>query len=564
VKKALALSLLCCAACHKDGAPVGFDWAFFHGDRARTGWNSREATLTPAAVGSGRFGHLWDSASFDHATIGGVDFPPHLYASPLYDDASRSILAATSNGWVYSLSTADGHLHWSLKLADPYVVKDVDGGMALGILSTPALDVAARRLYVVAQSAATHAYAAFAIDVDQGRIVDGWPLALDPAAIAQLNTNGPATFLDPTLLTQRGALNLTADAATLLVPFGTTTDHGTGWMISIDTQAMKLKGAFAVTPLTDASIAGGGIWGSGGPVVDERGDVFDTSGNSDETLLTTPHVWGASLLRWDTSMNLTATYSPWNFCQLEKDDADLGGASPIVLPVLHEATATPRLIAFGGKQGNVYLFDRDRFAGSLTSRPPCSTDSSSDGSLLPPGPQPQFGTRGPLNVFGPYSEIYGNRDQAKMRTTLAWFDAGAAKYVFAVGQTKKAVDSEVSVPPSVARLAVNLSPGAPAYLSIDGTDTELGLINPGAPVLTSKGAAGAVVWVLDENQKRVASLTDPNGARPVLYALDAMTLKVLWHSGTTELQLSGKYNAPLIVGGTVFVGTDRIQAFGLN
>ena len=30
------------------------------------------------------------------------------------------------------------------------------------------------------------------------------------------------------------------------------------------------------------------------------------------------------------------------------------------------------------------------------------------------------------------------------------------------------------------------------------------------------------------------------------------------------LHTSGKYNEPLIVGGTVFVGTDRIQAFGLR
>jgi len=52
--------------------------------------------------------------------------------------------------------------------------------------------------------------------------------------------------------------------------------------------------------------------------------------------------------------------------------------------------------------------------GALVARPPCTTDSTTDRSLLPPDPQPQFGARGPLNVFGPYSEVYGNYDHAKM------------------------------------------------------------------------------------------------------------------------------------------------------
>jgi mono/diheme cytochrome c family protein len=50
----------------------------------------------------------------------------------------------------------------------------------------------------------------------------------------------------------------------------------------------------------------------------------------------------------------------------------------------------------------------------------------------------------------------------------------------------------------------------------------------------------------------------------VLYAFEAITLKLLWKSPEGALHTSGKYNEPLIVGGTVFVGTDRIQAFGLR
>jgi outer membrane protein assembly factor BamB len=50
----------------------------------------------------------------------------------------------------------------------------------------------------------------------------------------------------------------------------------------------------------------------------------------------------------------------------------------------------------------------------------------------------------------------------------------------------------------------------------------------------------------------------------VLYALDAMSLKLLWRSSPGELYASGKYNEPAIAHGVVFVGTDRIQAFGFR
>ena len=43
-----------------------------------------------------------------------------------------------------------------------------------------------------------------------------------------------------------------------------------------------------------------------------------------------------------------------------------------------------------------------------------------------------------------------------------------------------------------------------------------------------------------------------------------MTLALLWKSEPGELFTSGKYNEPAFARGIVFVGTDRIQAFGLG
>lgn len=118
-----------------------------------------------------------------------------------------------------------------------------------------------------------------------------------------------------------------------------------------------------------------------------------------------------------------------------------------------------------------------------------------------------------------------------------------------------------NVPPSVARLKVMTAPERPAWLAVAQLERTLTFENPGSPVVTSNGSRDAVVWVLDTNARRSALLVGDGAPRPVLYALDAMTLRRLWSSDAGQLQTSGKYNEPTIARGTVFVGTDRIQAF---
>jgi mono/diheme cytochrome c family protein len=89
------------------------------------------------------------------------------------------------------------------------------------------------------------------------------------------------------------------------------------------------------------------------------------------------------------------------------------------------------------------------------------------------------------------------------------------------------------------------------------------LQNPGSPVVTSRRRRDAIVWVLDPDKPRSAALYGADAPRPVLYAVDAETMALLWRSPAGQLHTSGKYNEPVIARGTVFVGTDRLQAFGL-
>jgi hypothetical protein len=604
---------------------TGLTKPMFHGDRARSGWNDREPVLTPAVVASPAVGSLWDSPPFDVLTIDGTVYAGRMYASLLYaddvpvdgtatgyDGQTLSLLfAATSNGFVYAVNAFPtacqtgaidaGAIVWRTEVgrASANPLLDSGGGfpgIALGVLGTPAIDLGASppRLYVAAMDASSGSpvWTVYALDLRSGALLPGWPLALTSDVVSARNTNGTAQ-LDPDTVTssQRAALAVSPAGDRLYVAFGGYTDHAAGWIVAVDTGAVAVAASFCAADGAAHGVANGGIWEAGGPAVDSDGRVYVTTGNGPAEFFGRAHAWGNSFLRLDPGLALESSYTPWNYCQDDLGDTDLGGDSPILLPDLDpQATATPHLVAFGSKQGTVYLLDGDHIPGDTIARPGCAADpvtfrdAANDVSLLPPTPQapaycdpadPTPCGRGPLSVFGPYSDDpHANAgNNAKMRSTPARFrDASGAELLFVSGSTKSAEVSPDPVPPSVARLRVSLAPGAPAYLSVDAVDPGLAFVNPGSPVVSSDGPDGPVVWIVDQNATRTQPLLDPGTNHPVLYALDGTTLQVLFRtpddrlaaSTGTPLALGGKYVTPVVAHGAVFVGTDRVQAFGVR
>ena len=559
--------------------PVGY--ATFHIDSGRSGWRANETVLVPGKLNEREFGLVWESPQLD--SLDGQ--PPRLYASPLYVERvaiTRGqhrgarfavVFAASNNGYVYAINAAPGgdvapgRILWRTRLGAPCRLQPAPlDGVPTGILATPVIDIARGRLYV------THCdpeqrWQAYALDIGSGAVLPGWPVRLDEATFNRLNANAGPELVPPKrkfdFRVQRGALNLSPDGSQLYVVFG---ESETGWLAAVDTRAANVSSAFAAVAMPHRG--SGGIWGAGGPAVDARGDVYVVTGSGFDGWQDSPHDWTQSVLKLSPPgakpFVLRGTYTPFNYCITAKNDIDLGSGGALLLPDA-QADVAPRLLVVGGKQGNLYLLDRERLPGRLDRRQPCSDDASSDGSLLPPQAQPQFGTRGPLSVFGPYSEQDAALDLARARSLPATFrDARGIDVLFATGNTKAAPGSAKSVPPSVARIEVARARGQAPYLRIDRSNRTLVLDNPGSPVVTSNGPRDAVVWILDENAPRSALLDGADAPRPVLYALDAGTLDVLWRSAPGELFTSGKYNEPAFGGGQVFVGTDRIQAFGLG
>lgn len=557
----------------------------YHHDRQRTGWNDRETVLTPSLVSSDQFGAIWESPQLD----GYKETAARLYASPLYVDSVEIttgaqagkrlsvVYAVTSTGYAYAINASDAHgvapgtILWRTRLtASPC------GEGEVGNLSTPIIDPKLNRMYVT--SCDTDAqWRAHAIDLGSGAEQAGWPASIRASTINRpgINRNGTAQFPETLFHWNRGALNLSPDGSRLYVTFGK--DGQSGWLVAVDTRSIAVASAFSTTAVTEE--IQGGMWASGGPAIDDEARIYLATGASyyqssvkkagiPGVYPNSEHSWGQSILQLsDTAgagFSLVGTYTPFNYCQTAAADIDLASSGAVVITLPSSETATPKLVALGGaKQGNLYLLDRSNMPGSLVKRPACSTDPETDRSLLAPEPQPQFGKRGPLNVFGPYADDIGMLDQAKSRSTAAYFADGAGgHFLFLTGSAKAGADYSTSVPPALAKIRLVTAPGQNAFPRIEGLETTQTMVNPGSPIVTSNGSKDAIVWVLDPNVPRTAALFGNATAKPVLYAFDATTLKLLWKTAANELHNGGKYNEPTVVNGMVLVGTDRIQAFG--
>ena len=575
-------------------ADVSINCPMFHCDRQRTGWNPSESILIPAAVSGGNFGKLWQT-TLDTVSIGGVDYDPHLYASPLYVDDLlvtdggpydgldfSAIIAATGNSYVYAISAFDangvaaGTILWKTFLGTPSRMIQ-DGGPPIGVLGTPVIDLVATppTVYVASDTAppsfGSRSWRVFGLDLGSGNVLPGWPLTLNDDTLSPINENGPAKFQSAGTMSQRGGLNLSLDGTVLYIPFGSYSDGGAGWMVAVDTGIVsgtpQLLSAFSAAPWVNPS-ANGGMWASGGAGIDSSGNVYVVTGNSPAGPI--PRTWGESVLVWapDLPLHLVGTYTPWNHCQLDQSDIDLCGSGVVILPDLDPTTtSTPHLISLGGKQGNGYLVDRDNMPGGLGQRPECSSSSLTDVSLWDPtAPRPYLDNNpGPLNIFGPYSEVHSQGDQAKARSTPSYFLASdGTSYLFFTGSTKQSDGSSTAIPPSLARVQIVTSPGQPAFLQIDAYENTLIFKSPGTPMVTSNGSNDPIIWVLEPNVYRSASLVG-SSVHPQLHAVDGITMQVLFSSDPNDpdMKQGGKYNHPVVARGVVFTGTDRITAWGL-
>jgi len=530
------------------------------------------------------------------------------------------IIAATNTNFVCAIAAFDptgmvppGTVLWRRSIGAPSTAQLQDG-IAKGIFETPAIDLVSTppRVYVVGDTdvcdplTPCRAHRGYALDLGNGDVLDGWPLIFNNDTIGSgappgIQQNGPTLFQDVNRMDARGALTLNPDNSILYVTFGSYQDQGPGFIVAVDTGTCgsgvpAIRKVFAAAPAMDPT-SSGGMWAPGGPALDGSGNVYVVTGNyipaQDPPL---PSAWAETILVFapvappDYTFNLIGTYTPWNHCQMDQYDADLSGSSTVLFDLDPSVTTTPHLLTIGGKQGNAYLLDRDNMPGALDQMPPCHWDRTdpahlgaldptadpAESSLLGPETHPYYKSEdglgedrpGPINLFGPYQEDCHQGNLARGRTTPTYFqDANGTGYVFFTGSTKPAPCSIMPTTPSVARTrVVTPGPDQHAYLAFDAYENSIVFQNPAIGVISSNGNdfASAILWLLDSNVLRGSPLVD---SQPILYAVDPSgmnTLAVVYRTPDSQLGPGGKYNTPIVINGKVYVGTNRITAYGLT
>ena len=342
-----------------------------HYDGARTSANVSETTLTTANVNSASFGKVY---AFP---VDGMVFAQPLFKSNLNFPGVGTfnvVFIATQHASVYALDADSATPIWHRTFINPAaglntrttVAGQEDVLPEVSITSTPTIDPATGTMYVVAetqQSGSPPYYWLHALDITTGE---------DKVAptIVQASIGSGAIPLRIDAATSQQRPGLVLSNGVVYVGFGSSGDSypWIGWLVGYDATTLARVTVFAGS--TSGS-QGVGIWSSGeAPPVDDNGNLFVSTGNG---YFSSPGTWGNSILKLSTSGGLavanpaTDTFTPYNQSALGNADLDLASAGMTLLPDSVGTVAHPHLMVASGKDGEVYLLDRDNMGGYQSS-----------------------------------------------------------------------------------------------------------------------------------------------------------------------------------------------------
>jgi len=354
-----------------------------HNDIGRTGQNTNETILTPTNVNSTNFGKLFTQ------TLDGV-----VYAQPLYlqnvtvptkgthnivfvateNDSVYAFDADTNGGvsgmplWVANLATpAHGALPGATSVPSIEIVEDI--APVIGITGTPVIDPVAGLLYVVSftEEKSNYVLRLHALKITSGEEQRGSPITMEATASGTgVGSSGGVLTFDPKWENQRPGL-LLLDGV-VYVGFAAHGDEGPwhGWLFAYDATSLSQLSVYCSTP----NGLGGGFWMSGAglaadtdhPTAYPRGRIFAVTGNGDYSATTDGQTgvdYGDSVVKLSLQsdvLTLGDSFTPSDQAYLDASDGDLGSGGAVVIP---DADSTTHLLVQSGKEGKIYLLNRD-------------------------------------------------------------------------------------------------------------------------------------------------------------------------------------------------------------
>lgn len=382
-KFALPVVLICAGALGLAASPLTLvSVPTYHYDNGRTGQNTNETILSPANVGTNTFGKL-----FSYAVDG------YVYAQPLYlpdltipgRGTHNVLFIATEHNSVYAFDAdnngPEGGLLWQTNLGPSATTPTSNFGTRygaynnivpeVGITSTPVIDPVSGWMYVDTfnQQGTTYSHSLHALNITDGTEAPFSPVlvtATYPGAGVG-SSNGIITFI-PKQQIQRAAVTLAGGIVYLAFAGYADTDPYHGWIIgySASNLVQLTNCIFNTTPnSTNSPNPGeGGIWISGcGLSVDAHTNLYVPIANGSFTATNGSGGtdYGDSVIKLSTTNGLAVAdyFTPTNQAILESMDWDLGSGGLLFLP--DQPGPFPHLMVSAGKEGRIYLINRDQF-----------------------------------------------------------------------------------------------------------------------------------------------------------------------------------------------------------
>lgn len=345
-----------------------------HNDNSRSGWNANETVLTTTNVNVQQFGAVFALAVDDQ-----------VYAQPLVvghvsiGGGSRNVvLIATVSNTVYAFDGDNGTLYWQKSFTAPGMRPPRNSDMTgacdgsyhdfsgnIGIVGTPVIDAASGTMYFVARSTTGSTFVQFlhAISIVDGNEIGGpTKITASSSGHGDGSVNGVIAF-DAQRQNQRQALTLLGGV--VYVTFSSHCDWGPfhGWILGYDAATLGQRVLFNVTP--DGSA--GGMWESGtGMAADAAGNLYVVTGNGtvgdagDPTNVTNRGESALKLTPSGSTLRVASYFTPSNYEFLNDNDLDYGGMGAFLIP-------NSNYYLTGGKDGNLYLLNKDAMGGYQSS-----------------------------------------------------------------------------------------------------------------------------------------------------------------------------------------------------
>jgi hypothetical protein len=277
--------------------------------------------------------------------------------------------------------------------------------------------------------------------------------------------------------------------------------------------AWNQSAAFNSTP----NVRKGGIWmGGGAPSVDSNNYLYFLTGNGDfdaNSPSAPNNDYGDSLLQVNTALQVSSYFTPSDELADDQDDKDFGSGGSSVLADLPSGNAVTHALVCGGKDGTLYVLNRDLLGG-----------------------------------FGDSAAVQTIPLGHSMFSTAAMWNG----YLFAAG--------------SGGPLSSYLLNASTAQFTLASSSSHTYGFPGSTTSVSAAGGQNGLVWALDTHSycTHQSSSCGPT----VLHAYDASNLSTeLWNSSMIAADEAGnavKFSVPTVANGRVYVATRGNNAGGAD